>query len=338
MTKTKKILFALPLLLVVVLSTFLFTACNKADEKEAILVSNLTELNEAINTTDDEHIIKLTDDIEMEMDGSTILPVLVYSNEKDLDVEIDLNGHNINTYIRVQSKNGAIDTEKEYDLTIKNSKNQGGLIGFENNEFYYGLVVVANNKCEIDLDNVTFKAQYGGIYTNGSYNGQTEIDAEDCKFISTHSNTIVNSKDGGVGAYLASKNFTYNFEDCYFEGYSAYHTKHGTHNLVNCTMNALGKTYYQPEFYGNGGSTTGSALMIESSNDFAPEGNEKSLVVNVKGGNYTSVAGYAIEEASTAQSGLDADEVCYAQVSITGNPILNGEGDKTVISENNLID
>jgi len=337
MTKTKKILFVLPLMILLVLTAILFVGCNH-DNKEVINVSNLTELNEAIQTTDDDHIIKLTKDIEMEMDGSKVLPVLIYSNEKDLDVEIDLNGHNIYTYVRVQSKDNDVETTKEVDLTIKNSKKGGGLIGFEDNEFYYALAVLANNKCEIELENITFKAQYGGLYTNGSYNGETVIEAENCKFISTHTNTITDAKDGGVGAYLASKNFTYNFEDCYFEGYTAYHTKHGTHNLENCTMKATGTVDYEPAFYGNGGSATASALMIESSNDFAPAANEKTLIVNVKGGRYSSIANYAIQEASTSQSGEDTDEVCYAKVTITGNPVLDGEGTKTIISENNLID
>ena len=336
MTKTKKFLLALPLMLIIALTTIMFAGCEDTDDKKAIYVSTLEELNEAITTTDDEHVIKLENDIKMEKDGTTILPVFIYPSNKNYDVEIDLNGYNINTYVRIASKNNDIPTEKEVELKIENSRKSGGRIGFEHNEFPYALVIVANNKCDIELENVTFKAQYGGLYTNGSYSGNTEIDAENCKFISTHTDTISDAKDGGVGAYLASKNFTYNFEDCYFEGYTAYHTKHGTHYLKNCTLVADGTVAYQPAFYGNGGSATGNALMIESSSDYAVvTGSEKKLFVNIYGGSFTSLANYAIEEASTAQNGQT--EVCYAQITIKGNPALDGANGKTVKSENNFI-
>lgn len=335
MTKTKKLLFALPLAFTVLFSSFLFAGCDKDDDKQAIYVTSITELNEAIQNTDDQHVIKLKNDIEMEMDGDKIIPVLVFSAEKNLDVEIDLNGYNINSYVRVASKNNEVESDKEVELNIENSKKSGGVIGFENDEFPYALVIVSNNKNSIELEDVTFKAEYGGIYTNGSYSGQTEVDADNCKFIATHTVTIENPKDGSVGAYLASKDFTYDFENCYFEGYTAYHTKHGTHILSNCTLNAIGTTAYEPAFYGNGGSATGSALMIESSYDYTPSTEEKTLKVFVKGGRLTSVANYAIQEASTADEGQD--EVCYAEISITGNPILDGQGSKTVSSENNLI-
>lgn len=337
MTKTKKLLFALPLMLILVLSAFMLVACGDEDDRKAIYVGNLTELNEAIKNTDSDHVIKLENDIAMEKDGNTILPVLIYPSEKNYDVNIDLNGHNINTYIRVTSKYQGVETNNQLNLTIENSEDENGLVGFKNNEYYYSLVVLANNKCNINLEDVTFKAQYGGIYTNGSYNGETVITAEDCKFISTHTTTISDPKDGGVGAYLASKNFTYNFEDCYFEGYTAYHTKNGTHNLKDCTMNATGTTAFEPAYYGNGGSATGNALVIESSADYVVAGDEnKRLIVNINGGSYTSISNYAIEECSTAPAG--ETEVCYAQITIKNNPVLNGEGSKTIYSENSLVD
>lgn len=340
MTKFKKVIFIIPLLLIFIISALIFAACennNINDDKNAIFVENLTQLNNAILTSSEQQIIKLNNNISMEKDGENIMPVLVFPKENNIDATIDLNGYNLNTYVRIASKHNNETTENTVNLTIKNSKHKNGFIGFDNNEYYYGLVIVSNNQYNINLHNVDFKAQYGGIYTNGTYNGKTTLNAEKCSFVSTHSNTITNSKDGGVGAYLASKNFTYNFKDCYFEGYTAYFTKHGTHKIENCKFNATGLTAYEPAYYGNGGSVTGSALVIESASDYKLlSGNERELIVNINGGEFTSISNYAIEEFSTAKSG--DNEVCYAEIIIKRNPALNGQGNKIIYTENNLID
>src|SRR5690606_30521854 len=123
-------------------------------------------------------------------------------------VIIDLNDKHVGYEINVRNSAGV-----EADITIKN-----GMIGLlDKSALYYGVMVNGNAGLEVTLDNVVSYGYYGGLYTNGTFEG----------VILNVVNSIISSGIGkGMGAYLAA-NYTYNFENTVFEGSSAIHIKSG---------------------------------------------------------------------------------------------------------------
>lgn len=301
-----------------------FTACDEKPPEEpkltVIEVDTLEEINNAIKTTDSKHIIKLVGNIVVEeVVSGYIQPVLIFPEEKNYEnVTIDLNGYDIQTEVVIAQeiyrdsngkyvgfRNGTkVTTENIANVNIINSKTTGIIGSQTNTSIDYPITLRINNGCTVNLKNLNTYGNSAGIYSNGNYEGTSVVTAENCNF------ECVCDSDG-AGAYLVS-NITTNFDNCEFVGYSAYYTKSGTHNLTNCTFTANGTDYvYPPEHYNSGFSSNASALVIDSA-----EGYINTLIVNVYGGTFSTVADGAkdIQEFKTkTQSGtIEA----YSQVKI----------------------
>ena len=290
--------------------------------RRPVKVGTLAELNNKINITDSNHVIVLKNDIE----SDTSSRVLIFPTEKDMDVAIDLAGYDINTHFQITSREkvGGVNVDAQYKakVNIFNSSAQESVVG--NEAGIYGIVVKAAKNFDIDLNNVTFKAVWGGITTNGIYESETTIDAVNCKFIATKADANLNDGyEECVGAYLSSGKHIYTFDTCTFEGFGAYYTKSGHHKLINCTLTAKGAQAIEKHNHKNGGWITGAALMVDSSTGYhkAPAtGYEKGLTVDIYGGTYSSVANYAIQEFSTWTE--TETKIAYAQVTVVEVPTL----------------
>ena len=296
-------------------------------ERHPIYVASISQLNAAIQLTDANHVIKLTKNIALERDASnSVVPVLIFPREKNYDVSIDLAGFDINSYFRIVSfekiNNQEVKTENTAVVNIFNSSNEESVVGAADDQVEYAVILKAKNKFDVDFNNVTFKAYWGGITSNGLSVSETTVSAEDCKFISTKA-TASDGYDAGVGAYLVSGKHIYTFENCTFEGFGGYYTKAGHHTLIDCTVNAVGATYFNTKVHNNGCWVTGSALMVDSSekyNNGAAAGYPKPLTVDIVGGRYTSASKYALEEFCT----YETTRTCYANIHITDGAEFEG--------------
>lgn len=290
----------------------------------SINVSSLEELNEAISTADSNHIIRLTNDIEY--DQSSDNRVVIYPKEKDLDITIDTCGYDIGGVLRFT--NGVRETEKDDSgfgakVVILSSADKSQ-IGHESLD--YASVYFVSDDFDVTFENIEFVGAYGGIATNGSFNGNSKVSAINCKFVSTNT-TATTGKDAGVGALL-SAGYTYNFNSCHFEGFGGYHAKSGVHNLVNCTVKAtvdLSNAAYNEEdfsqtYYGNGSVITGSAAVFESC-----KGYSTPLKIRIAGGTFESKSKYAIEEFSTAKSG-ETPQTYIEEFIVTGATLISKQG------------
>ena len=112
------------------------------------LEMTVEEINAAINTTTKNHVIVLTADITSTVaSNGYIQPVMICPVEKDLDVNIDLNGYNIETEIWITKEyyhtEGIVGNYKSQthvvaengaNVNITNSKNTG-IIGKETSDY-----------------------------------------------------------------------------------------------------------------------------------------------------------------------------------------------------------
>lgn len=324
-------------------------------ERAPISVRNFAALNSAIQVTDKNHVITLANNIEMVRDttnGNWVAPVLIFPQENQ-DIAIDLNGYDINSYFWIASDlagfpvsgayyglgiakpNVTTVTDKTVKLSIYNSSNAESIIGFSSNEDDYAIVMKTNNAFDIDFENVTFKGQYGALYTNGNYSSNTTVDAKDCKFIGTK---VVGPTydDVSAGVYLASGKVIYSYEDCQFEGFTGYYAKSGHHFFNNCTVKAVGDNAFETDHHGSGFYPTGSALIVDSCvgyNTVPAAGYQKALTVDISGGRFISKSKHAIEEFSTYKNA--ADRISYAFVNITDDAILESAGGYKALSFEN---
>lgn len=324
-------------------------------ERAPIYVKNFSALTAAIQITDKNHVIKLSDNIEMVRDttnGGWVVPVLIFPQENQ-DIAIDLAGFDINSYLWIASDlagfpvsgayyglgsakpNKTNSTDKTVKLSVYNSAKEESLIGFSSNEDDYAIVMKTNNAYDINFEDITFKGYWGGIYSNGSYSSNTRINAKDCKFIGTK-NSGLTYDDVSVGAYLASGKMIYNFNDCEFVGFGGYYAKSGHHYFNDCTIEAVGELSFEKDHNGNGFYVTGSALMIDSCegyNTIPAAGYQKALTIDIVAGRIVSRSKYAIEEFSSYKNAID--RVSYAFVNVVDDTILtSADGLKPMSFEN----
>lgn len=263
-----------------------------------IYVSTLDEINAAINTTTKNHVIVLTSNITSSVaDNGYIQPVMICPVEKDLDINIDLNGFDIATEIWITKEyyhtegvvGGAssqthVVAENKANVNITNSKSTG-IIGIETSEYVgldYPILMKITDNYNVNLTNVKTFGYSAGIYTNGSYAGNSNVTATNCTFVSA-------AENASAGAYFAG-NVNYTFTNCTFTGFTGYYAKSGIHTLNNCTFNALAAAYVGPsEHHGNGFNPTGSAMCVDSS-----EGYQNTLVIKLYGGLFTTVSYEAV--------------------------------------------
>lgn len=309
-----------------------------ATDRTAIYVSTAEELNNAIKTTDASHVIVLSNNIVDRDSNGKVIPIVIYETVQDRDIAIDLNGFSINSHISVRTTVNNVKTDKKVNVLIFNSTNRESIVGASDDSVDYAFRIFSSVDNVIKLKNVKFEAYWGGLYTNGSYVSQTNVNALNCKFIATKENAVGGA---GVGAYIVSPKHIYIFENCEFEGFGGYYTKNGHQKLINCTVKAVGTLSFVPSHNPSGGNQTGSALVVDSCENQdkgAALGYEKSLTIEIIGGTFTSVSKYAIEEYSTYET--IGGKICYSEITISGDVELRANNSlaSAISSENGVIE
>lgn len=222
------------------------------------------------------------------------------------EIEIDLNGHSVYRQVRFESSHG------KKSIEVTNSSSNEAVISTKGLDLSAVVLIgdaqhdsvavnarLSNVKVVGDEDNDSAPIASNGDYKNSKH---FNFEAQNCEFV------------GGVtaGAYLPAY-YRYKFVDCLFTGSTAYYTKSGEHTLNNCSFNGTATSYTTPIYNGNGCYETGSALVLDSAQNY-PE----PLIVKVNGGKFTSLSGYAIEEFAT---GVDENGVrFYSTLEIKGAP------------------
>ena len=253
--------------------------------KPVIEVADYDELINAIRIGDKN--IRLTNNIEAQTIENRNEVYIFSGTENEnaipanLNFELDLNGFVIENPIYIDNYSDGGDFTS--NITIKN-----GTIVVNNEESSvrsgYGIVVVGNENLSLTLKNLTVQAPSYAITTDESGFGAT-INAEECKFIATGTNTP-------IAAYLIA-NHAYTFKSCTFEGDCAYCLSAGEHSLENCEFYADGK-YGEIEEPSEEDFNFASAIVIFTADINA--GAAKEISVSISGGVIVSKEGFALEE------------------------------------------
>ena len=227
------------------------------------------------------------------------------------EIEIDLNGHSVYRQVRFEP------ASKPKTIRVTNSSAKEAVISTRGLDLpavlLYGDAQSSSKQIDAELSNIKVIGddigsaggdKWAAISSNGNFKNSRyfNFEAQNCEFVG----------GGTAGTYLPAY-YNYKFIDCSFEGTTAYYTKSGSHTLNNCTFNGTATSYTTPIYNGNGCYETGSALVLDSAQNY-PE----PLIVKVNGGKFTSLSGYAIEEFAT---GVDENGVrFYSTLEIKGAP------------------
>ena len=278
-------------------------------------VNNLTDAFEYANE------ISLSGDIINLNGDEYISDISLNCTNKNYEFSLDLNGHKLGAELNIINYINGSYTNYGATINIKNSgEKSNAVMGLDNKDCWYGLMVKGNDKINVTANNVTFLGDQGGIYSNGLCDGAKVI-ATNCTFNGLNSTS-------GVGAYLAG-NYNYNFTNCEFNGATGYYSKSGTHVLKDCMVKGTNASYSPANYNGNGAEPTGSALVVDSNPGYI-----KTLNVTIDGGTYESTSGYAIEEVSTYKT--QSEKVSYANVTYTENTTLRG-AIENILTVNNSV-
>ena len=299
-------------------------------ERHPIYVETTSQLNAAIQVSDKNHVVRLSNNINDRKADGKVNPITILPLEKDYELYIDLAGYDLNSYIDIRSKDKStgVEAENVANITIYNSTTEESVVGAISNEVDYAIQILSNNNYNINLENVKFQGYWGGIATNGTYMSETVVNARYCEFIGTKTGAL-NINDTSVGAYLPASKYLYNFTDCEFVGFTGYYAKAGHHNLVGCEVNGVGEFAFKPPVMNtNGCNATGSAIIVDSCETYNKgklAGYSKELTINISGGRYVSRSNYALEEYST----YETNRICYSQITITNEPTFTGFNSET---------
>jgi|GEM_PF-2058062 len=297
------------------------------DNGEVMYVSTEKALSNAFANVSIGGTIVLTNDIAPE---SGMIKADSKSSEKNFT--LDINGHKLVAELYLMSaevvSNKVVTFDYSMNATVIDSsaeegKTGKGLIGDSSQKCYYGIIPQGQANLTVAVKNVNALGYWGGIHTNGMYEGAT-VTADYCAF--TGYCDVLD--DAGLGGYLAA-NHTVVFNDCTFTGPVGIYIKSGNTTFNNCLITGNGE-YYDPIYNGSGTSGSGSGIVIDST-----VGYKQPMNVEVNGGEIASVYGYAVEEVSNAKEGVET--VCYATVNIGSDVKLTAGALGTVRSENGVV-
>ena len=296
------------------------------DNGEVMYVSTEKALSNAFANVSIGGTIVLTNDIAPE---SGMIKADSKSSEKNFT--LDINGHKLVAELYLMSaevvSNKVVTFDYSMNATVIDSsaeegKTGKGLIG-DAEKCYYGIIPQGQANLTVAVKNVNALGYWGGIHTNGWYEGAT-VTADYCAF--TGYCDVLD--DAGLGGYLAA-NHTVVFNDCTFTGPVGIYIKSGNTTFNNCLIAGNGE-YFDPIYNGSGTSGSGSGIVIDST-----VGYKQPMNVEVNGGEIASVYGYAVEEVSNAKEGVET--VCYATVNIGSDVKLTAGALGTVRSENGVV-
>lgn len=263
--------------------------------------------------------IRLTSDITST--DKKDVQIIIGKYTADYELEIDLNGKTLG-YRLCPSTTPDDKTDSGYRLKLTINNGQIGTdTGFNagNGELIYGINMQGNG-IDLVLNKVKVIADYGGLYSNGRWDGST-VKATGCEFAAAAAHA------DALGAVLTG-NTTYTFDKCRFVGPCGVYMKSGDYTFTDCEIESTG-AYYKPTYQGNGTNNAGSAVVVDNCTGY-----HKNLNVAFVNCTITSANGYAIEEVSTAKAGLD--KVVYAKVTVDAKSVLSGKLG-SVYSENGTV-
>jgi predicted nucleic acid-binding Zn-ribbon protein len=280
--------------------------------------------------------LKLTETIDIDT-TINVQPV-----DRDLEFNLDLNGHDIDTRINIRNvtfSNAANKTKDtaaavySLDVSITDSTNlagrgTSGIIGSAtadgNGAAENGIVVWGTTdggeteRVRLVLSNIDVRGEYIAISDDGmGWSKKTEVVATNCDFWKT--TTLTNY---GLGVYLPAPN-SFTFENCTFTGAIGGYIKGGTHVFTNCTFIGTGDLA-APTYRGGGCYSTGDALAIDDC-----VGYNYPISVTINNGTFNSTNADGIHVFSTAAN--DASRANSVSLTITGAPTFtvdDGRHDK----------
>lgn len=306
---------------------------NKNILGEGSLTNNGTIRAEVKTFDDMKNAIKFANYIKVMADMDAVAPeegndhaeenkFYTCTNETKYDkLVVDLNGHTLKKQIRFDSSFGSRTVEITNTASTQAVVDTRGLKVLPA-VFPKGNATTEASKFTVKLNNIKFigdgttdsNNSWAAFSTNGSFAGEY--------YFVIATNCVFENNGNACGAYCPA-GYNYTFTNCTFTGASGYYAKSGTHTLTNCTFNGTKAEYIAPNYNGNGCYETGSALVLDSAQNY-----NEPLVVNINGGVFNSVAGYGIEEYATSKNG---NPNFYSTLNITGNPTYTfGEGKKAL--------
>ncbi len=305
-----------------------------------------TDLSTAVSNASSGDTLKLTDDLDV----STNITI-----EKELI--LDLNGHDITflnkSYLLVESGNLTVtgkgnmveDTPYYAPIMVKGSTDStasnysvvtvgedvylegwaGVFVRQSSTNTAYGVNITVNGTINTKED-----ADGGigsGIYVNGSIKHTTNAPV-----ITLGETAVIESV--GAGVYAAGY-AVWNINGASITGVeSGLAIKAGKFNITDGTITATGEDSRPTEGYNNGVNPSGSAIQVESNNDYA--GN---IELNISGGNFISENGVAIYEyLSLGKEEDETDDTTVTSIEsieISGGNFQSEEGDFELSNEFN---
>ena len=276
-------------------------------------VDTFTELKNAFTYAS---TTKLVADIGLPTQAEPDGEYLACHTAKYDTITLDINGHTLKRALNFNAEYNV------HELKVVNSSENEAVVdvrGLNDCAIYFRHNQAKSTAFDAKVSNITFIGDNAAVKTNGMCKSEDfKISFKDCKF------------DGGntTGAYLPA-GYNYKFENCEFKGISAYYAKSGVHTLVDCTMIATKSDYSDPTHNNDGCDETGSALILDSSQNY-----HKPLVVNVDGGSFESKSGYSIEEYATSKNG---NFNFYSELNIIKAPSYKYASNKVAVATPTLL-
>lgn len=294
------------------------------------------ELKNAFATAGDGDTIKLTDNITHAGGSSSLMvqggkTITLNLNGKTLTVDpsnesnrsIVVNGGTLNVIGEgtiTSEKSSAInvwgvetDTGSDYSvLNVGEDVTLTGKIGI-------GVFYDVNNAYGVKVNFAgTIKVKDNGITINGI------VQHENAPVINIEETAVIEATgEEGVGIYAAG-NGTWNIKDgAQITGATALGIKAGVFNIEGGTFTGTGAYVDNPELYGNGINPSGSAIQIETNDEYYGE-----VQLNISGGTFISENGNAI-----AEYGSD-NNTAVDSIKIEDGEFISAEGkDAIAVSE-----
>ena len=175
------------------------------------------------------------------------------------------------------------------NLTIKNGEivsgegADGAEVGIPPNDLAPGAQVQPYNNISLTLDGVELVVNDGefGIVTNGT---SSNIN------VTLKNGSVLNNATGDIGIYFPVVSGTLTIEDSSISAGTGIAVKGGTVNISgNSEIHATGEKRAPAEPVNGGVNETGDAIYVEGNY-------ERAVTVNITGGTFTSVNGYAVQK------------------------------------------
>lgn len=213
----------------------------------------------------------LTDSVNfMPRSDRTETKAILNLNGKKLEKVLNVCNETTDKELYLSVIGGNTGTNAKVDVSEAYSKNHNSLL-------FYAIRVQHTNPVYLSIQNVNFTGHAAALHYNGQFSG-LNLEAKNCEF-----RAVGDSPESlGAGAYVAG-DINAKFDNCKFIADSAYFTKGGSQTFNNCTLQATGikkpHVVYDGMF-----EATGSAIIVESNNNYGHNANNQNTIeINITG-------------------------------------------------------